>query len=496
MPRSRGRAGLGDGPDGTIPRRDDRWACGSDRTRAAGGGQRSAIVGCSGGRHRAPRRPDVEPTIALGTLATGTAPRTSAAPDSTSVAPAIASDDGSDASSFAPAALVAGDGTRPWLLAGTSRERPGEPAQLAVLTSPDGAAWTTLDVDAPAGSSAAAAALAPDGTAVIAGTVDGDDGPHPALWTLDGDALGDREDLAVDGVVRAMALDAAGSPVLLLDGPDGPAVAVRALSSWDATTLPDAVDPAGIAVRADAVVVTGPTTFRSSDGGMTFEPVATAPLGPVVASGGGFAAADCTTGGVAISGDGSAWTALAAVHPSGEVPVAGECGTIDVDDEGGAWLAATVGGQPVVYRVLDGSCRPSRRAGAPAGDDLRRAAPRRRRGRHGGRRARAAGRRGGVQRVGGRADHRPRARRRDDRDDGRAGRPPGPGRRRAVRRPRRGRRRAHVALRRRRSRRLLHVDDPRRGGAARRVGPPRARRARRADRRRRQPRWDRHHASR
>ena len=108
-------------------------------------------------------------------------------------------------------------------------------------------------------------------------------------------------------------------------------------------------------MRADAVVVTGPTTFRSSDGGMTFQPVATAPLGPVVASGGGFAAADCTTGGVAISGDGSAWTALAAVHPSGEVPVAGECGTIDVDDEGGVWLAATVGGEPVVYRVLDGA---------------------------------------------------------------------------------------------------------------------------------------------
>ena len=43
--------------------------------------------------------------------------------------------------------------------------------------------------------------------------------------------------------------------------------------------------------------------------------------------------------------------------------------------------------------------RPPRRAGAPAGDDLRRAAPRDRRGRHGGRRGRAAGRRGGVQRV-------------------------------------------------------------------------------------------------
>ena len=97
--------------------------------------------------------------MALGTLATGTSAGDSAAPDSTSVAPAIPSDDGSDASSFAPAALVAGDGTRPWLLAGTSRQRPGQPAQLAVLTSPDGAAWSGLDVDAPAGSTAAAAAL-------------------------------------------------------------------------------------------------------------------------------------------------------------------------------------------------------------------------------------------------------------------------------------------------------------------------------------------------
>ena len=35
--------------------------------------------------------------------------------------------------------------------------------------------------------------------------------------------------------------------------------------------------------------------------------------------------------------------------------MAGECGTIDVDDEGGVWLAATVGGQPVVYRILDGA---------------------------------------------------------------------------------------------------------------------------------------------
>ena len=152
--------------------------------------------------------------------------------------------------------------------------------------------------------------------------------------------------------------------------------------------LPDAVDPAGIAARADAVVVTGPTTFRSSDGGMTFEPVATVPLGPVVASGGGFAAADCTTGGVAISGDGSAWTSLIAMHPR-EAPVAGECGTIDVDDEGGV-RRATVGGQPW---CTGSSMEPSTVSAcrAPAGHDLRRAAPRRRRGRHRGRRARQPG---------------------------------------------------------------------------------------------------------
>jgi hypothetical protein len=57
---------------------------------------------------------------------------------------------------------------------------------------------------------------------------------------------------------------------------------------------------------------------------------------------------------VAISADGSGWTPLPALHPRGEVPVVGECDTIHIDDEGGAWLAATVAGEPVVYRSLDG----------------------------------------------------------------------------------------------------------------------------------------------
>ena len=64
---------------------------------------------------------------------------------------------------------------------------------------------------------------------MLGGSVDDEDGAHPAVWRLTGAALSPPDVVDdIRGSVSAMAIDGDGEPVLLLTTPDGPAVATRA----------------------------------------------------------------------------------------------------------------------------------------------------------------------------------------------------------------------------------------------------------------------------
>ena len=288
------------------------------------------------------------------TLAVGTLPRASE-PTTPTSAPAAPATPEPVPASFVPGALVATAPPRPWVLVGTGRATAGEPARLAVYTSVDGANWAALDVDAPDHSAATAAVALPDGAVLVAGSIDGGRGERPALWRFADGALGAPELVDAQGVVRAAALTGDGIPLLLLDAPDGPAVAVVAATGTTVTPLPDAVDVAGIAASGDNVIVTGASTWRSIDRGASFQPVDGPELGAVVGSATGFVAAACATGGLAASPDGLIWLDVVPLHPRGVVPTpAGGCMTLAADDEGGVWLAAA-GPAPLVFHARDGA---------------------------------------------------------------------------------------------------------------------------------------------
>ena len=291
-----------------------------------------------------PAAPTAPPTVAVDSLPPVTAPPPTSAP-----ALSVESDP-----TFRAGAVVAPGGGRQWLLLGTGREAAGAPRRLTIFASPDGAAWAPISVDAAEHTSAVAAYGRPDGSAVIAGTTDRDDGAHPTVWELRDGELSDPVVLEdVRGVATAIAPDADGRPVLLLATADGPAVASEP-GGWTAALLPGGGEAVGIGVSASATVVTGTSIWRSTDGARSFEATPAAPvLGALIGAPGGFVAASCTTGGLVLSPDGRVWTDLGMLHPRGVVPVpGGGCGTIATDDEGGVWLAA-VAGDPVVFRVRD-----------------------------------------------------------------------------------------------------------------------------------------------
>jgi hypothetical protein len=257
------------------------------------------------------------------------------------------------APTFAPGALVAATTATPWVLVGTGRHDAGAPARLTAFSSADGSTWEPLDLAAGDHTGATAAYGAPDGTVVIGGHVDGDDGAHPAVWQLRDGALAAPDVLGgVAGRVTAMAADPTGAPVLLVATAEGPTVAVRGPAGWLTTPLPGGGAAGDIGVSATTTVVTGSSVWRSTDGSRTFEVTPAPPfLGAVLATPGGFVAASCATGGLVLSPDGRVWTDLPILHPRAVVPVAaGGCGTIAPDADGGVWLASTVG-DPVVFRA-------------------------------------------------------------------------------------------------------------------------------------------------
>lgn len=285
---------------------------------------------------------------------------------------------------FRAAALLAPTSRRGWLLVGTGRAAPGAPDQLALYVSPDGAAWTSVAVDAPEHSSAAAAVTLDDGNALIAGVVDGDTGPRPVVWQVTDWSANPPEPIGdLVGAPTAITVGQFGNPMVAVTavGSDGtPSAVIAALTGegWRTTALDAPAEVAGIVATETGIIVTGsvsdapPTTsaaaWRSTDGGESFAPADTAALrapglstalGPVVATSSGFAAASCSPGGaqaqggLATSTDGAVWIEAPLRHPRGVVPtVGGGCGTIAADDDG-VWLASTAG-EPVVFRVVDG----------------------------------------------------------------------------------------------------------------------------------------------
>ena len=235
--------------------------------------------------------------------------------------------------------------------------------------------------------------------------------PDPALWTLDGDALGDRRtrrrrrgrrDGADDGGAR------------LRSTPARPRRRGRAGSSWTATGCRRGRS-GGVAVRRCGRGL-GSTTCRRHGGDVRARHDVAARTRRGVRRAARGAAARRAASRLR---DGSTWTRWWRSTTRATCPRRRECGTIAVDDEGGVWLTGDRrAAQPVVVPRPRRRRRPPRRAGASAGhasspgraSSPPRAAPL----------VAALAQPGGVpvQRVVRSPDDRPRARRGDARDDG------------------------------------------------------------------------------
>ena len=88
-----------------------------------------------------------------------------------------------------PAAIVPATSSRPWLLVGTGRAEAGAPRRVAVFSSPDGIGVVApgVGIRRPLGRRGRVAAA--DGSVVLGGSVDDEDGAHPAVWRLTDAAL-------------------------------------------------------------------------------------------------------------------------------------------------------------------------------------------------------------------------------------------------------------------------------------------------------------------